>query len=121
MLAGGSRLTNDDLPRLTASLERTLNHLQGAAKDVGELVQHVDKQVDPLMSDLLPAVRRLDSVLKTTEQTLRSVSGHLREDSALSLEVRNTLQDVQSMSDAATVLLQFLDEHPRRCCAERKE
>jgi paraquat-inducible protein B len=112
MIAGGSQLTNDELPRLTSSLERTLNDLQGATKDARSLVQDVDKQVDPLMSDLLPAVRRLDSTLKATEATLQSMSGHLREDSALSLEVRNTLQDVQSMSDAATALLQYLDEHP---------
>jgi paraquat-inducible protein B len=121
MLAGGNRLTNDDLPRLTGSLERTLNDLQGATKDARVLVQHVDKQVDPLMSDLLPAVRRLDGTLKATEATLQSVSGHLREDSALSLEVRNTLQDVQSMSDAATALLQYLDEHPEALLRGKKE
>ncbi len=121
MLAGGSKLTNDDLPRLTSSLERTLTDLQGATKDARELVQHVDKQVDPLMSDLLPAIRRLDSTLKSTEATLQSVSGHLREDSALSLEVRSTLQDVQSMSDAATALLQYLDEHPEALLRGKKE
>jgi paraquat-inducible protein B len=112
MLSGGSRLANDDIPRLTSSLERSLNELQGATKDARTLVRHVDDQVDPLMADLLPAVRRLDATLKSTEQTLQSVSGHLREDSALSVDVRNTLQDLQSMSDAATALLQYLDEHP---------
>ena len=121
MLAGGSKLTNDELPRLTSSLERTLTDLQGATKDARELVSHVDKQVDPLMSDLLPAVRRLDTTLKSTEATLQSVSGHLREDSALSLEVRSTLQDVQSMSDAATALLQFLDEHPEALLRGKKK
>ena len=121
MLAGGSRLANDDLPKLTSSLERTLNDLQGATNDARALVQHVDKQVDPLMADLLPAVRRLDTTLKATEQTLQSVSGHLREDSALSLQVRNTLQDVQSMSDAATALLQYLDEHPEALLRGKKE
>jgi paraquat-inducible protein B len=89
-----------------------LNELQGATKDARTLVQHVDRQVDPLMTDLLPTVRRFDATLKSTEQTLQAVSGHLRADSALSLEVRNTLQDVRSMSDAATSLLQYLDEHP---------
>jgi paraquat-inducible protein B len=121
MLSGGSKLTNDDLPRLTSSLERTLTDLQGATKDARELVQHVDKQVDPLMSDLLPAIKRLDSTLKATEVTLQSVSGHLREDSALSLEVRSTLQDVQSMSDAATSLLQYLDEHPEALLRGKKK
>ena len=121
MLAGGSKLTNDELPRLTSSLERTLTDLQGATKDARELVSHVDKQVDPLMSDLLPAIRRLDTTLKSTEATLQSVSGHLREDSALSLEVRSTLQDVQSMSNAATSLLQYLDEHPEALLRGKKE
>jgi paraquat-inducible protein B len=121
MLAGGSRLTNDDIPRLTNSLERSLSELQGATKDARALVQHVDKQVDPMMSDLLPAVRRLDTTLKATEQTLQSVSGHLRDDSALSLEVRSTLQDLQSMSDAATALLQYLDEHPEALLRGKKK
>ena len=112
MISGGNHLANDDIPRLTSSLERSLNELQGATKDARTLVQHVDRQVDPLMTDLLPTIRRLDATLKSTEQTLQAVSGHLRADSALSLEVRNTLQDVQSMSDAATSLLQYLDEHP---------
>ena len=112
LLAGGNRLTNDDLPRLTASLERSLTDLQGATKDARALVRHVDEQVDPLMTDLRPAVRRLETTLEATEQTLQAVSGKLREDSALSLEVRNTLRDVQSMSDAAAVLLRTLDENP---------
>jgi len=112
MLAGGNRLANNELPQLTNSLQRTLSDLQGATKDARALVQHVDRQVDPLMTDLLPTVRRLDATLKATEQTLQSVSGHLKDDSALSVQVRSTLQDVQSMSNAATSLLQYLDEHP---------
>ena len=121
MIAGGSRLANDDIPRLTSSLERSLTELQAATKDARALVQHVDKQVDPLMSDLLPAVRRLDTTLKATEQTLQSVSGHLRDDSALAAEVRNTLLDLQSMSDAATALLLYLDEHPEALLRGKKE
>ena len=74
MLAGGSRLANDDLPRLTTSLERTLNDLQDATKDARELVQHIDTQVDPLMSDLLPAIRRLDGTLQATELTVDSIT-----------------------------------------------
>jgi hypothetical protein len=62
MLAGGSRLTNDDIPRLASSLERSLDDLRGATKDARALVAHVDRQVDPLMTDLLPAARRLRSV-----------------------------------------------------------
>ena len=112
MLAGGNKLTNEDLPRLTGSLEKSLADLRAATNDARTLVAHVDKQVDPLMTDLLPAVRRLDGTLKATQQTLQAVSTHLRDDSELSLEVRSTLQDVQTMSDAAANLLEYLDKHP---------
>jgi paraquat-inducible protein B len=111
-LAGASKLTNEDLPHLASALERSLAELQGAAKDARSLVTHVDKQVDPLMTDLLPAVQRLDTTLEAAEQVLRDASGHLRDDSELSLEVRHTLQDLQSASDAATVLLDYLGNHP---------
>ena len=121
MLAGGNRLTNDDIPKLASALERTLAELQAATADARALMQHVDAQVDPLMTDLLPAVRRLDTTLKATEQTLQSVSGHLREDSALSLEVRNSLQDLQSMSAAATALLNYLNEHPEALLRGKKK
>lgn len=112
MLAGGNKLTNEDLPRLTGSLEKSLADLRAATTDARALLVHVDKQVDPLMTDLLPAVRRLDDTLKATQLTLQTVSTHLRDDSELSLEVRNTLQDVQAMSDAAANLLDYLSQHP---------
>ncbi len=112
MLAGGNKLTNEDLPHLTGSLEKSLADLRAATNDARALVAHVDKQVDPLMTDLLPVVRHLDDTLKATQATLQSVSAHLRDDSELSLEVRSTLQDVQTMSDAAANLLDYLDKHP---------
>ncbi len=120
-LAGANRLTNDDLPRLTSALERSLAELQGAAKDTRSLVSHVDKQVDPLMSDLLPAVQRLDGTLKAAELLLRQASGHLRDDSELALEIRHTLQDLQSASDAATVLLDYLGNHPEALLRGKRE
>lgn len=121
MLAGASRLTNDDIPRLTSTLERSLAELQGAAKDARTLVAHVDKRVDPLMADLLPAVQRLDGTLKAAEQVLRDASGHLQADSALALEVRATLQDLQAASDAATVLLDYLGNHPEALLRGKKQ
>jgi paraquat-inducible protein B len=121
MLAGGSRLTNDDIPRLASSLERSLDDLRGATKDARALVAHVDRQVDPLMTDLLPAVRRLDGTLKNADGVLQSVSGNLRDDSALSLEVRNTLQDLQSVSGAATTLLEYLERHPEALLRGKQE
>ena len=121
MLAGGSRLTNDDIPRLTSSLERSLTELQGATKDARALVQHVDKQVDPLMADLLPAVRRLDTTLKATEQTLQSVSGHLRDDSALAARgeehVAGPAIDVGCGDGAAAHTSMNILKH---CCEARK-
>jgi paraquat-inducible protein B len=121
MLAGASHLTNDDIPHLTSSIERSLTDVQGAAKDARTLLAHVDKQVDPLMTDLLPAIQRLDGTLKAAEQVLREASGHLREDSALALDVRNTLQDLQSASDAATALLDYLSNHPEALLRGKKQ
>jgi paraquat-inducible protein B len=120
-LAGASRLTNDDIPRLTSSIEKSLADLRGATKDARLLVQHVDKRLDPLMADLLPAVARLDGTLKGAEQVLKLLAGNLREDSELALEVRTTLQDLQAASDAATVLLEYLDEHPEALLRGKSE
>jgi len=120
-LAGASRLTNDDLPRLTSSLERSLTELQGAMKDARALLQHVDKQVDPLMTDLLPAVRNLDGTLKAAEHVLQEASGHLRDDSELALEVRQTLEGLQSASDSATALLDYLNAHPEALLRGRRQ
>jgi paraquat-inducible protein B len=120
-LAGASRLTNDDIPRLTSSIEKSLDDLRGATNDARSLVQHVDKRLDPLMADLVPAVARLDGTLKGAEQVLNLVARNLREDSELALEVRSTLQDLQAASDAATVLLEYLDEHPEALLRGKKE
>jgi paraquat-inducible protein B len=121
MLAGGSHLTNEDLPRLTRSLEHSLNDVQLATSDARALIKHVDAQVDPMMTDLLPAVQRLDGTLRAAEHTLEAVSGHLRDDSALALEFRGTLQEVQSMSASATTLLRYLEEHPEALLRGKKK
>jgi paraquat-inducible protein B len=69
----------------------------------------------------LPAVARLDGTLKGAEQVLKLLAGNLREDSELALEVRTTLQDLQAASDAATVLLEYLDEHPEALLRGKSE
>jgi len=112
MLAGGSKLTNEDLPGLVKSIERSLRELDGAIEDSRKLISHVDGQVDPLMAELLPTVKRLDAAIAGAEQVLQSTNSQLRQDSELTLEIQATLRDLQSVSRSASLLLDYLERHP---------
>ncbi len=121
MIAGGSRLTNDDLPKLIASMDHMLVELNGALRDTRSLMQHVEREVDPFMAELLPTVKRLDVALQGADQLLQSMSQQLRDDSELSLDLRATLQELQSMSRSAKLLLDYLERHPEALLRGKKQ
>jgi paraquat-inducible protein B len=121
MLTGGSKLTNDDLPKLVDSIERSLHELDGAIEDTRKLISHVDGQVDPFMAELLPTVKRLDAAIGSAEQVLQSTNSQLRQDSELTLEVQATLRDLQSLSRSASLLLDYLEKHPEALLRGKKD
>jgi len=112
VLAGGNRLANEAFPRLVSALEVSLGDIRSATQDARRLLGHVDAQIDPLMADLLPAVRRLDETLGNAEALLGSMSRQVREDSELSLQIGATLQELQGVSRSARILLDYLGTHP---------
>jgi phospholipid/cholesterol/gamma-HCH transport system substrate-binding protein len=121
MLAGGSKLANDDLPRLTKSIEHALAELDGAIDDTRSLITHVDGRVDPLLAELIPTVQHLDAAIAGAEQVLQSTNSQLRQGSALTLEIQATLRDLQSVSRSASLLLDYLEKHPEALLRGKKE
>jgi paraquat-inducible protein B len=111
-LAGASRLTNTDVPALIESLRDTTNQLQQVLRRTGELVEHVDARVDPIAEEIVPTIRRLQSVLASGESTLQAATRQLKSDSTLALEVGATLEEVQGAARAVRVLLDYVERHP---------
>lgn len=121
MLAGGSKLTNEDIPGLIDAMNQSLAQLDGALADTRKLLHHVDGQIDPLMGDLRSTVKRLDGALTNTQQLLQSMNGQIKQGSALNLEIQTTLHDLQAASRSASLLLDYLEKHPEALLRGKKE
>jgi paraquat-inducible protein B len=116
-LAGIDRFVNN--PDLTASL-RGLNE---ALQDARKLLARVDRQVDPLVSDLKKTANefgklannidsRVGGVSSGFDKTMTAARVILSPDSPLMVELENTLKEISAMSRSIRQLANYLDQHP---------
>jgi paraquat-inducible protein B len=116
-LAGIDRFVNN--PDLAASVRALKNTLQDASK----LVTRVDRQVDPLATDVKKTVKevgklasnidaRVGGLTTGFDTTMSAAKGVLSQDSPLMVELENALKEISAMSRSIRQLTNYLDQHP---------
>jgi len=111
-LAGLNALANSDAPALIRTLDASATKLEALLEETRTLVRHVDGEIDPLVDEIVPTVRRLRDALAAGEATLAAASSQIRTDSELAIETSATLAELRSAARALTVLLDYVDRHP---------
>jgi paraquat-inducible protein B len=112
-LDGINRIINDeDTQQLTASLQSTLDKLNAAVTDAGELFRNADGQVETLAEDLQPAINGLTDVLIEAEQTLGYARSQLSGESVQMHELEATLVEVKSAARAISQFFDYLERNP---------
>ena len=117
ILAGVDRLVNN--PDLTVSLQA----LKGTLQDARKLVNSVDRQVDPLATDLKKTVKdvgqlahnaanQVGPVTTNLDKTLAAARGVISEDSPLMVELQNTLKEITAMGRVFKQFADYLEQHP---------
>ena len=117
VLASVDRLVNN--PDLAASLSGLKDTLQDARK----LVIRVDRQVDPLSSNVKKTVidlgklagnvdAQVGGVASGLDTTMSAAKSVLSQDSPLMVELENTLKEISAMSRSFRQLANYLDQHP---------
>ena len=117
VLASADRFVNN--PDLTASLRG----LKDTLLDASKLLTRVDRQVDPLASDLKKTVKdfgklagnvdgHVGGLTTGLDKTMSAARGVFSEDSPLLVELQNTLKEISAMSRAFRQLAAYLEQHP---------
>jgi paraquat-inducible protein B len=137
-LEGIERLINSPETReVTGTLNATLKDFQKAVGEIRTLAKNVDTQVGPLASDtkgtlgearsliqgadkeILPLAAALKKtlneaggVLGEARQTLKKASAFVSDESILSAEVLNTLDEMNRTMRSIQLLAEYLNQHP---------
>lgn len=114
-------------PDLTASLRAVKDTLQ----DTRKLVNSLERQVDPLASDVKKTVKDIGKVAREADgkvaelttgldKTMSSARNVLSEDSPLMVELQNALTEISAMSRSFRQLAAFLEQHPETVIRGKK-
>jgi paraquat-inducible protein B len=140
-IAGLDKLVNSpDMKENVKSIHTTLKDTSATLKDVKKLVDHIDNNVGPLMTDIHGISSDTKESLKQSQKTMKAVEADLAEitastkkslesadsalkqaektlatysgDSQLVNEVHRTLRDLSEASRSVENLFDYLERHP---------
>jgi paraquat-inducible protein B len=97
-----------NLPELKGSISA----LHETIKSASELVQNVNRQVDPMLSTIKETFETATATLTQAKNTLVSLEERTAEDSTLRYEFDNALQELSGAARSIRVLADYLQRHP---------
>jgi paraquat-inducible protein B len=112
-LAGISKLANArETQALPADVSSAARSLAATMNDTRQLIGRLDKDVDPLMSDIQKALTTLNAGLTSAAQLLEDADQQLGQQGATRYEINNTLVEVQQAARSLRTLTDYLALHP---------
>jgi len=133
-------LTIDGIQKLVNSPEtkESVESLNVTLKNTQKLVQHIEEQIDPLMSSFTKTsdaahdtlvqakstISTLDGTLKSTQDTLKQAEktlGMFSEESPMTYELNATLRELSATSRSMKSLSDYLERHPEALLRGKKQ
>ena len=94
-----------DLPKATDQLRTTI-------RDARQLIQRLDRGVDPTAEELEKTSRDLRATLQKMRQTLQQANQTLSTDSGMGYQMQEALTNLSEATKALRVLIQSLERNP---------
>src|SRR5262245_45862156 len=114
LLESANRLvTSSDLTNAVASLRLSLD-------EAGTLLKRIDGRVDPLVDSATNTLHDAQKALADIRVAVQDVSALLGEDSAVLVDVRQTLQELGNASRAIADLAGFIERNPNTLLTGKK-
>jgi paraquat-inducible protein B len=101
-----------DVRTLVKNVEPLATEFKGALGDTRNLIQGADKEILPLASGLKKTLDEAGGVLGEARQTLKKASALVSDESFLSAEVLNTLDEMNRTMRSIQLLAEYLKQHP---------
>ena len=112
-LAGINRLLNDDEVReISENINATLKEMREASAAASNLFNSANEDVDMLVADLQPSLRRLAGALDEAEQTLNAAKLQLKGDSEQAYRLGAALDEFGRASRAVREFFDYMERNP---------
>lgn len=112
-LSGLTKLINDPaLKHAINDLPATMKNLNGAVDSATVLLRRVEKQVDPLSSELSETLVGAQRAMNTVERTASAATTLIEPGSPLDHDLRQSLNAVSQAADALRLFADYLERNP---------
>lgn len=112
-IAGLNRLLNDDEVRAIAGqINDTLEEMRLASAAASDLFNSTNEDVDMLVADLQPSLRRLAAALDEAEQTLNAAKLQLTGDSEQAYRLGTALNEFERAARAVREFFDYMERNP---------
>lgn len=112
-IAGLNRLLNDDdMRELSGKAVDTLEEMRLASAAASDLFNGTGEDVDMLIADLQPSLRRLAGALDEAEQTLSAAKMQLRGDSEQAYRLGTTLEEFEKAARSVREFFDYMERNP---------
>ncbi len=106
-------VSNDSTQALPADLRKAINDLDVAVNSANGLINNLDANV-------VPAARSLAGTLDEAEQFLTEARRNIDGESALAVQLNDTLKDVSDAARSIRVLADYIEQHPEALIRGKK-
>ena len=111
--AGINRLVNGaDMQQLAGQVVATLEEMREASNAASNLFSNAEKDVDMLVVDLQPVLKRLAGVLDEAEQTLSAAKSQLKGDSQRFYQLGTTLDELERAARSVREYFDYMERNP---------
>lgn len=112
-IAGINRLINDaEMQQLAGQVVATLEEMRQASSAASNLFSNTEKDVDMLVADLQPALKRLAGALDEAEQTLAAAKSQLKGDSEQFYQLGTTLDELERAARSVREYFDYMERNP---------
>ena len=112
-IAGINRLINDaEMQQLAGQVVATLEEMREASSAASNLFSNTEKDVDMLVADLQPALKRLAGALDEAEQTLAAAKSQLKGDSEQFYQLGTTLDELERAARSVREYFDYMERNP---------
>jgi paraquat-inducible protein B len=112
-IAGLNRLLNDDEVRMIAGqINETLEEMRLASAAASDLFNSANEDVDMLVADLQPSLRRLAGALDEAEQTLSAAKAQLSGDSEQAYRLGAALDEFERAARSVREFFDYMERNP---------
>ena len=111
--AGMNRLINDaDMQQIAGQVVATLDEMRQASSAASDLFSNTENDVDMLVADLQPVLKRLAGALDEAEQTLAAAKSQLKGDSEQFYQLGTTLDELERAARSVREYFDYMERNP---------